>query len=40
MCLGVWSEMGYVETSDILPAAALPEVNGKEEELELGWDAI
>jgi hypothetical protein len=32
--------MGYVLATDILPAAALPEVNGEEEELELGWDAI
>ena len=40
MCLGVWSEMGYVKNADILPAAALPEVSGKEEGLNPGWDAI
>ena len=40
MCLGVWSEMGYVKNADILPAAALPEVSGDEEELNPGWDAI
>jgi hypothetical protein len=40
MCLGVWNEMGYVKITDILPAVALPEVYGEEEELELGWDAI
>jgi hypothetical protein len=40
MCLGVWSLMGYVKNSDIMNAAALPEVYGEEDELRNGWDTI
>jgi hypothetical protein len=40
LCLGVWSTMGYVRDSDILPAAVLPEVDGPEDELANDWDAI
>jgi hypothetical protein len=40
LCLGVWSTMGYVEDSDILSAAVLPEVDGEEEDLGIDWDAM
>jgi hypothetical protein len=40
LCLGVWSTMGYVHDSDILPAAVLPEVDGEEDELARDWDAM
>jgi len=40
MCLGVWSKLGFVKNTDILHAAALPEVRGEEDELTLDWDAI
>ena len=40
MCLGEWSLMGFVRDSDIIAAAALPEVDGEEEELGQDWDAI
>ncbi len=42
ICLGVWSHLGYVKDSDIKPVVTLPEVPafGKEDDLEVGWDAI
>ena len=40
LCLGVWSSMGYVKDSDILPAAVLPEVVGEEDDLDIDWDAM
>jgi hypothetical protein len=40
MCLGIWSQMGFVKDSDITAVAVLPEVDGEEEDLELDWDAI
>lgn len=42
MCLGVWSELGYVEDKDIQEVTALEEIVGEErmEELLNGWDAI
>jgi hypothetical protein len=40
MCIGAWSLMGFVKDSDIRAVVALPEVDGKEEELEDDWDAI
>ena len=40
LCLGVWSLMGYVKDDDVMAAAVLPEVNGKEEELAKNWDSI
>jgi hypothetical protein len=36
----VWSLLGYVKDSDVKAAAVLPEVDGDEEELADGWDAI
>ena len=42
MCLGVWSQLGYVKDSDIEAVVSLPEVpvNEKEEALAIGWDTI
>lgn len=41
LCLGVWSEMGYVKNEDIKAATALPEVGVDEvEDLPEDWDAI
>lgn len=40
MCLGAWSKLGLVRDADIMAAAALPDLEGREEELQLGWDTI
>jgi len=42
MCLGVWSQLGYVKDSDIEAVVSLPEVpvNEIEEALAVGWDTI
>jgi hAT family C-terminal dimerisation region len=42
LCLGIWSEMGYVKDKDVKAATVLPEVGSDEEEDDLGddWDAI
>ena len=42
LCLGIWSEMGYVKDKDMKEATVLPEVGSDEEEDNLGddWDAI
>jgi hypothetical protein len=40
MCVAEWSATGFVKDSDILSAAALPEVVGEEEELGHNWDTI
>jgi hypothetical protein len=40
LCLGNWSVLGYVKDKDITAITVLPEVEGDEEELEEGWDAI
>ena len=42
MCLGVWSQLGYVKDSNIKAVVALPGVsaNKKAEALPVGWDAI
>jgi hypothetical protein len=42
MCLGVWSQLGYVKDSGIMAVVALPgvPVNDKEVALPVGWDAI
>jgi len=42
LCLGVWSQMGYVKDQDIKAATILPEVElGDEaENLPEDWDAI
>jgi hypothetical protein len=40
MCLGNWSKLGYVRDKDVLAVTILPDVEGDEEELPDGWDAI
>ena len=40
MCLGNWSKLGYVKDRDVLAVTMLPDVEGDEEELPDGWDAI
>jgi hypothetical protein len=40
MCLGHWSRLGYVKDKDVLAVTVLPEVEGDEDELRDGWDAI
>jgi hypothetical protein len=40
MCVGEWSQLGYVKDNDIRAAATLPEVEGDEEELARDWDSI
>jgi hypothetical protein len=40
MCLGNWSLLGFVKDKDIYAVTALAEVEGDEEELPEGWDAI
>jgi hypothetical protein len=42
LCLGIWSEMGYVRDKDVKAATVLPEVGSDEGEDDLSddWDAI
>ena len=40
MCLGAWTKLGLVHDADIRAAAVLPDLEGEEEELQLGWDYI
>ena len=42
LCLGVWSEMGYVRDQDVKAATILPEVEQGDEDEDLpdDWDAI
>jgi hypothetical protein len=42
LCLGIWSEMGYVRDKDVKAATVLPEVGSDEDNDDLGddWDAI
>ena len=41
LCLGVWSDMGYVKNADIKAATVLPEVGTEEiEDLAEDWDLI
>ncbi|KAJ3513591.1 hypothetical protein NLJ89_g2860 [Agrocybe chaxingu] len=42
ICLGCWSNLGYVKDADVKAVTVLPEVPAGEEEEELaaGWDAI
>jgi hypothetical protein len=40
MCVGDWSKLGYVRDKDVLAVTMLPDVEGDEEELLDGWDAI
>ncbi|KAF8983649.1 hypothetical protein BDQ17DRAFT_1261161, partial [Cyathus striatus] len=40
LCLGSWSQYGYIKDSDVEVAFRMPDVLEKEEELEEGWDHI
>jgi hypothetical protein len=42
MCLGVWSQLGFVSDLDVKAAVILPELHADEDEkeLELHWDKI
>ena len=40
MCLGSWSWIGLVKDKDIFAVTVLAEVEGDEDALEEGWDAI
>lgn len=42
MCLGVWSQLGYVKDIDIRAVVILPEASTetKAAEIAVGWDAI
>lgn len=42
MCLGEWSQMGFVKDNDVRAATSmtLPEVGDEEEMLEDDWDSI
>ena len=39
MCLGVWSQLGYVKDSDIAEVVMQPEIS-EEGQLAEGWDSI
>jgi hypothetical protein len=39
MCVGTWSQLGFLKDSDVLTVSLLLE-DEEEEELEEGWDAI
>ena len=40
MCLGGWSRLGLVKDKDILAVTTFAEIEGDEEALDEGWDAI
>jgi hypothetical protein len=40
MCLGNWSRLGYVRDKDVLAVTMKPDLEGDEEDLPDGWDAI
>jgi hypothetical protein len=41
MCLGVWSQLGFITDSDVKAAVmGLPELNEDDEELDMDWDKI
>lgn len=42
MCLGVWSQLGYVQDIDIKAVVSLPEIPAgeKENDLSQDWDSI
>ena len=40
LCLGTWSEMGYVKDKDVRATTILPEVSDDESDLAEDWDAI
>jgi hypothetical protein len=41
MCVGAWSQMGFVKDNDVKAVATLPEVDASTEEILLeDWDVI
>jgi hypothetical protein len=40
LCVGLWSELGLVESEDIIHVSKLPDVIGEEEAMDEGWDRI
>jgi hypothetical protein len=40
MCLGSWSRLGFVKDQDISAITVEPELEGDEQALPDGWDAI
>jgi hypothetical protein len=40
MCLESWSRLGLVKDKDIFAVTVLAEIEGDEDALEEGWDAI
>ncbi|KIK33085.1 hypothetical protein CY34DRAFT_100246 [Suillus luteus UH-Slu-Lm8-n1] len=40
LCVGLWSELGLVDSKDIFHASKLLDVIGEEEALDEGWDSI
>ena len=40
LCLGSWSKMGLIKNKDVMAVTVMADVDGEEEELEDGWDAI
>ena len=40
MCLSSWSRLGLVKDKDIFAVTVLAEIEGAEDALEEGWDAI
>jgi hypothetical protein len=41
MCLGVWSQLGFVTDLDMKAAVVgLPELNKDDNELDIDWDRI
>ncbi|KIM60410.1 hypothetical protein SCLCIDRAFT_124235 [Scleroderma citrinum Foug A] len=40
LCLGLWSPLNLIKTSDVEKVVALPEVIGEDKELDDGWDCV
>jgi hypothetical protein len=40
LCLKHWSLLGYVKDKDLTDITILPEVDGEEENVPVGWGAI
>jgi hypothetical protein len=40
LCLGNWSRLGYVRDKDVLAVTMQPDLEGDEDYLRDGWDAI
>ncbi|KAG2070277.1 hypothetical protein BDR04DRAFT_1019189, partial [Suillus decipiens] len=40
LCLGQWSELGLIESEDMIQVSKLPDVVGEDEAMDDGWDSI